>query len=52
MFIHVVVFWYLVIIGVTPTEGSVNGGTLIIIYVDYFNPNTDDVEVFVGGPCM
>ena len=39
--------WFLVITGVSPSEGSVNGGTLITIYGEYFDPNA--VEVFVGG---
>jgi len=39
----------LVITGVTPSEGSVNGGTTITIYGEYFDPNADDVEVLIGG---
>ena len=37
------------ITGVNPSEGSVNGGTLITIYGEYFDYNADSVEVLVGG---
>jgi len=37
------------ITGVSPSEGSVNGGTKITIYGKYFNPNTTNVKVMIGG---
>ena len=37
------------ITGVSPSEGSVNGGTMITIYGEYFDPNADNIEVLVGG---
>lgn len=42
-------FWLSVITGVSPTEGSVSGGTLITIYGMNFNTTANHVEVFVGG---
>jgi len=29
--------------------GSINGGTTITIFGEYFNPNATDIEVLVGG---
>ena len=40
---------YIDITGVSPSEGSVNGGTMITIYGEYFDPNADSIEVLVGG---
>ena len=43
------VVFYVDITGVSPSEGSVNGGTMITIYGEYFDPNADSIEVLVGG---
>ena len=37
------------ITGVSPSEGSINGGTMITIYGEYFDPNADSIEVLVGS---
>ena len=37
------------ITGVSPSEGSINGGTMITIYGEYFDHNADSIEVLVGG---
>ena len=29
--------------------GSINGGTTITIFGEYFDPNATDIEVLVGG---
>ena len=43
------VVFYVDITGVSPSEGSVNGGTMITIYGKYFDPNADSLEILVGG---
>ena len=43
------VVFYVDITGVSPSEGSVNGGTMITIYGKYFDPNADSIEILVGG---
>ena len=37
------------ITGVSPNMGSINGGTTITIFGEYFNPNATEIEVLVGG---
>ena len=47
--LHCYVPYLIDITGVSPSEGSINGGTMITIYGNYFDPNADSVEVLVGG---
>ena len=37
------------ITGVSPSEGSISGGTMITIYGEYFDPSADSIKVLVGG---
>ena len=48
LIIHCILI-YLDITWVSPNEGSVNGGTVITIFGEYFDPDADSIEVLVGG---
>ena len=37
------------ITGVSPSKGSINGGTMITIYGKHFDANANSVKVLVGG---
>lgn len=47
--VHMHIIFPTDVTGVSPSEGSVNGGTMITIYGNYFDPNAESVEVLVGG---
>ena len=47
--IIIIIILLSVITGVDPSEGSVYGGTLITVYVDYLDLFADTIEVIVGG---
>ena len=50
MYKQIIIFILLLVItGVDPSEGSINGGTLITVYMDYLDPYADTIEVIVGG---
>jgi len=42
-------FYHVDITGVSPNMGSINGGTTITIFGEYFDSNATEIEVLVGG---
>ena len=42
-------FYFIVINNITPSNGSLHGGTLITVTGDYFDDTNSPISVLVGG---